>query len=394
MPALDGMRVLDMTQWEAGTSGTQLLAWLGADVVKVEPPAGDPGRRSGGNADNAPYFLNLNSNKRSVVINLKTREGRELLLRMAPHYQVFVENYAPGVIEKLDIGYDVFKAVNPSIIYTRLKGFGLTGPYAHFKSYDPIAQATAGAYSVTGVEDGPPMRPGLTAGDSGTGVHLALAITAAYAQQQRTGVGQLIEISMQECVTTYMRAVAAHTEWLTQPARRWGNRAAPPTDLYPCKPFGRDDYVQIICVTEQQWDALCTTIDRVDLLTDPRFVSDETRLEHRDALFEIIAAWTRERTKNEAMVELCEHGAIAGATLNTAEYIDDPHLSARGFIQHIEHPQWGRIPMIRSPLLLSESKVPLQRAPLLAEHTTEVLKADLGLSDEELADLQAAGAVH
>lgn len=393
MPALDGMRILDMTQWEAGPSGTQLLAWLGADVVKIEPPAGDPGRRSGGNKDNAPYFLNLNANKRSIVIDLRTKAGRELFLRLVPRFHVFVENYAPGVMEKLQIGYDDLRQVHPGIVYARLKGFGLSGPYAGFPCYDPIAQAMAGAYSVTGEEEGPPMRPGLTAGDSGTGVHLALAILAAYVQQQRTGQGQLVEISMQECVTTFMRAVSAHTEWLTKPARRWGNRAAPPTDLYPCKPFGRDDYVQIICVTEEQWDALCTAIERPDLLIDPRFQSDQSRLEHREELYEAIAAWTRQRTKHEAMAELATKGAVAGATLNTTEYTTDPHLVARDLVQYVDHPQWGRIPLLRSPLLLSESKVSLKRAPLLGEHTDEVLRTDLGLSADEIADLRAAGAI-
>ena len=393
MPALDGMRVLDMTQWEAGTSGTQLLAWLGADVVKVEPPVGDPGRRSGGNEDNAPYFLYLNANKRGIVIDLRTEAGRELLLELAPRFHVFVENYAPGVVEKLNIDYDAMRQVHPNVIYTQLKGFGLSGPYAGFKCLDPIAQAMGGAYSVNGEEGGPPLRPGLHAGDSGTGVHLALAILAAYVQLQRTGKGQLVEISMQECVTTFMRAASAHTEWLTVPARRWGNRAAPPTDLYPCKPFGRDDYVHIICVTDKHFDVLCTAIERPDLLLDPRFQTDESRLEHREALFEEVASWTRQRTKHDAMVELATKGAIAGATLNTNEYLTDPHLVARDFVQHIEHPQWGKIPMIRSPLLLSESEVPLARAPLLGEHTSEVLTSDLGLGADELAELRAADAI-
>jgi formyl-CoA transferase len=387
------MRVLDMTQWEAGTSGTQLLAWLGADVVKVAPPVGDPGRRSGGNTDNAPYFLNLNANKRGIVVDLRTKAGRKLLLELVPKFDVFVENYAPGVMERLKIDYDVMREVHPSIVYARLKGFGLSGPYAGFPCYDPIAQAMAGAYSVTGEEDGPPQRPGLTAGDSGTGVHLALAILAAYVQQQRTGQGQLVEISMQECVTTFMRAVSAHTEWLTKPARRWGNRAAPPTDLYPCKPFGRDDYVHIICVTDEQWDALCTAMDRADLLLDPRFQSDQSRMEHREALYEEIACWTRQRTKHEAMVELATKGAVAGATLNTTEYTTDPHLVARDFVQYLDHPQWGQIPFLRSPLLLARSKVPLKRAPLLGEHTDEVLASDLGLSEDEIAGLRAEGAV-
>ena len=170
MPALDGMRILDMTQYEAGTSCTQALAWMGADVVKVEPPGGgDPGRGELRGLRNSPYFLNWNSNKRSIVLDLRQPSGRQLLLDMAPHYDVFVENYGPGVVEKLDIGYDVMKAVHPGIIYARVKGFGVSGPYASYKCYDMVAQAAAGAFSVTGEPEGPPTMPGPTIGDSGTG---------------------------------------------------------------------------------------------------------------------------------------------------------------------------------------------------------------------------------
>ena len=191
MPALDGMRVLDMTQYEAGTSCTQALAWLGADVVKVEPPSGDPGRAAvhlGGG--DSPYFVTLNSNKRSVVIDLAKPEGRDLLLSMAPRYDVFVENYGPGRVEKLGIDYAAMRAAHPGIIYARLKGFGTWGPYSGYKCYDPIAQAAGGASSANGYPDGPPTMPGSMSADSGTGLTLALAITAAYAQQLQTGPGR------------------------------------------------------------------------------------------------------------------------------------------------------------------------------------------------------------
>ena len=215
MPALDGMRILDMTQREAGTSCTQALAWLGADVVKVEPPGlGDPGRHVQPGEGNSPYFLNFNSNKRSIVLDLQDLRGREILLRLAPHFDVFVENYGPGVVEKLDIGPDVVQRANPRIIYGRLKGFGLSGPYAQFKSLDPIAQAAAGAFSVAGEEGGPPMWPGTTTADAGTGLTMALSILAAYIQAQRTGEGQMIEVSMQEAMTYFMRTrVAAGSDW-------------------------------------------------------------------------------------------------------------------------------------------------------------------------------------
>ncbi|MDG2114728.1 MAG: CoA transferase, partial [Actinomycetota bacterium] len=208
MPALDGLRILDMTQYEAGPSATQALAWFGADVVKVEPPgAGDPAR----GIDNVPrdYFMYWNCNKRSIVIDLTTAEGRDLLLQLAPQFDVFVENYGPGVVDKLDIGYEVVRDANPGIINASVKGFGLSGPYSQRKCFDGVAQAAAGALSTTGYADGEPLLPGPTTGDSGTGVQLALAIVAAYVQKLRTGEGQRIEVSMQEAMTYYMRTRVA-----------------------------------------------------------------------------------------------------------------------------------------------------------------------------------------
>ena len=289
MPALDGMRILDMTQYEAGTSCTQALAWLGADVVKIEQPGvGDPGRGVRTGTLNSPYFINWNSNKRSVTLNLRSEEGRELLLEMLPNYDVFVENYGPGVIEKLDLGYEAMKQRNPSIIYARLKGFGLSGPWTHFKSYDMIAQAAAGAFSVTGEPDGPPMLPAPTTGDSGTGVQLALAITAAYVQKQRTGEGQFIEIAMQEAMSYFMRTRIAYCDWGESVVPRRGNSAGAPTDIYPCKPADPqregNDYLYIMVVTSRMWDTLCAAIERPDLLVDERFEDMWKRNENGEAL--------------------------------------------------------------------------------------------------------------
>ena len=349
MPALEQMRVLDMTQYEAGTSCTQALGWLGADIVKVERPGtGDPGRGVARGTDNSPYFLNWNSNKRSIALDLQQAEGRELFLRLVPHYDVFVENYGPGVVEKLDIGYDVLKAVNPSIIYARLKGFGTTGPYASFKSFDPVAQAAGGALSVTGQPGGPPTRPGITVGDAGTGLQLALSITAAFVQKQRTGEGQEIEISMQEAMTFFMRTVVANgSDWGEKAAVRGGNRLGPPTDLYPCAPGGPNDYVYIMVVTSRMWDTLCAAIERVDLISDPRFESGPARREHGDELHAEISKWTSTRTKHEAMMELGEAGVPISAVLDTTDLFTDPHLASRDFIQTVEHPTEGSIKLMR-----------------------------------------------
>ncbi|MDP6606058.1 MAG: CoA transferase [Dehalococcoidia bacterium] len=395
MPALERMRILDMTQYEAGTSCTQALAWLGADVVKVERPGvGDPGRGVARGDGNSPYFLNWNANKRSIALDLQQPEGRELLLQMVPHYDVFVENYGPGVIEKLDIGYDVMREVSPSIIYARLKGFGTSGPYADYKSYDPVAQAAGGAFSVTGFEGKAPTRPGITVGDAGTGLQLALAITAAFVQKQQTGEGQEIEISMQEAMTFFMRTVVANgSDWGRQTAGRRGNEVSAPTDLYPCKPGGSNDYVYIMVVTSRMWDTLCAGIGRPDLISDPRFETGEARRAHSAELHEEIAQWTRQRTKYEAMKELGELGVPISAVLGTHDLFNDPHLTSRDFIQTVEHPLLGSLDLMRWPPRMSKNEVPMKAGPLLGQHTDEVLAGDLELSDEATDALKSSSVI-
>ena len=393
MGALEGMRVLDMTQYEAGTSGTQLLAWLGAEVVKVEPPTGDPGRAVSTQTPVSQYFLNYNANKRSVVIDLKNPKGYELFLQLVPHYDVFVENYGPGAVESLGIGPEKLRAINPRLIYARLKGFGLSGPYAQYNCYDWVAQAAAGAFSVTGSPDGPPMLPGTTCGDSGAGVQLALAITAAYVQQQRTGKGQLIELSMQEAVTLFMRTQGLQG-WGHSPASRSGaRRGSATTDVYPCLGGGPNDYLFIMVVTSAQWDALCAAMDRPDLLVDPRFVDSDARVQHSDELWEEIAAWTRQHPKYEAMHILASYGVPCSAVLDTHELFTDPHLTARGFIKEIQHPTGDTYKVMDCPIRMSESPVEHRPAPLLGADTRSVLARDLGLSVTEVEELVNSGVV-
>ena len=390
MAALNGLRVLDMTQYEAGPSCTQSLAWLGADVVKVEAPGdGDPGRHMRLKG----YFLTWNCNKRSVALNLRSSQGRDILLRMAPHYDVFIENYGPGVIEKLNLGYEVLKAVKPDIIYARIKGFGLDGPWADYKCYDMVAQAAAGTFSVTGEADGPPMRPGATIGDSGTGVQMALAIAAAYVQKLKTGQGQMIEMSMQEAATFYMRTAASNSNFGAKPTLRTGTGPLPTLRLYPCKGDGPNDYVYVMAVTERMWQALCAVIGRQDLLSDPRFADDPSRHRNREALEGIITAWTSARDKYDAMRLLAEGGVPASAVLDTKDLHDNPHLNARGFIQEVAHPQRGKVRLLGWAARMSGSAVPFKTAPGLGEHSAEVLAEDLGLQPAEIEQLSADGLI-
>lgn len=392
MPALDGVKVLDLTQYEAGTSSTQYLAWLGAEIYKVERPGvGDPGRHVAGSGKDSLYFLSFNNNKKSVAIALDTLEGRELFLKLVPKVDAVVENFTLGTMEKLGIGYDVLKQVNPAIIYATIKGFGTTGPYSEFKCFDMVAQAAGGSFSVTGTPDGPPMRPGATFGDTGSGVHTALGILAAYIQRLQTGKGQVVEIAMQEIIANFMREPMSQREWRGNPILRRGNRTVVPTDLYPCAGGGPNDYLYIFTATSRMWDALTIAIEKPELGTDPRFATVRDRHQNGDALWEEIAEWTRERNKFEAMESLGAAGVPCSAVYDTADILDDRHLKARGMIKTIQHPTFGEFQLLAPPIHMSDSEVEVVAAPLLGQHTARVLAKELGLSDAEIEALGASG---
>ena len=398
MAALDGLRILDMTQYEAGTSCTQALAWMGADVVKLEAPEfGDPGRGVRGSAgqDYSPYFCAWNANKRSLALNLRSEEGREVFLQLVPKFDVFVENYGPGVIEKLNIDYDVLSEIHPGLIYARIKGFGTTGPYSGYRCMDMVAQAAAGAFSITGEADGPPMMPGPTTGDSGTGVQAAMAILAAYIQKQRTGKGQVIELSMQEAMAYYVRTRAfIGSRWGTQATPRSGNAGGlPPVNIYPCKPFGPNDYIYLMPVNNDHWDGLCTAMDRPDLLIDPRFEDMRGRIQNGAALYKEITDWCSERTKYEAMEAIASLGVPCSACLDTAELHHNDHLRERGFVKDMEIPIHGKVPMLGFAPRMSESHVEITPPPRLGADTDEVLRTELSISESQLSALRTCGAI-
>jgi formyl-CoA transferase len=395
MPALDGMRVLDFTQYEAGPSCCQYLAWLGADVVKVEPPRGEPGRRTGAGNGVAQYWENYNANKRSVVVDVATEAGRDLLRRLVTGFDVFVENQGPGVMEKLGLDPATLRDTDPALIYARIKGYGLSGPYAEYRSFDMLAQAAAGLFSLTGAADGPPVRPGGTFGDTGTGAHTAMAILGAYVQRQRTGEGQVIEMSMHEVMTMFIRTTGI-SGWGGQAegAPRLGNKlGGAPSDMYECKPFGPNDYVFIMVGTPRMWESMCKVIDRLDLLEDERFAHAAGRHEHDALLHEIIAAWCLTKTKYEAMTLLSEAGIAASAVMDTQDVFTDPHLVERGFVQEVAHPEHGTITLLDKPFRLEKSDVPLRAAPVLGADTDAVLGEELGLGADELAALRRDGVI-
>ncbi len=395
MAALDGLRILDMTQYEAGTSCTQSLAFLGADVVKIEQPVvGDPGRgRASGATIDREYFVNWNSNKRSVTLDLTNNHGRNTLLRMLPKYDVFVENYGPGVVEKLDIGYDVMKEVHPELIYVRIKGFGTSGPYAQYKCMDMVAQAASGAFSVTGEPDGPPMRPGPTIGDSGTGMQAALAISAAYIQKIRTGEGQLIELSMQEAMTYYMRTQISSTNFGERPTPRSGNGNHAFVSLYPTLGGGPNDFVFLMAVNPRMWAGVCKAIGKPDLLEEEQFSSDIRQAQNQSLLKDEITKWTLSHSKQECMTKLAENGVCASYVYETNELYQDPHLLERGFIKEVSHADHGDVKLLGWPARMSKSQVEMTASPLLGEHTDEVLREDLGLSPTEIQSLRHGGSI-
>ena len=396
--ALTNMKILDLTQFEAGPSATLMLAFMGADVIKIEQPGkGDPGRslRTESPELDAYYFLLLNGNKRSVTLDLKSEEGKAIFLEMVKQADVVVENLGPGTIERLGLGYDELKQVNPGIIFATVKGFGSYGPYSEYKSFDMIAQAAGGAFSITGFEGQPPARPGPTIGDTGTGMHAALGILGAYVQKLQTGQGQRVEVSMQDAVVNFNR-IATWPHYVTgEPMTRRGNAmpTAVPSRLYPCHPGGPNDYVYIHTANQQMWHALLETIGRADLVGDERFATQQGRNEHAEDIYAMIEAWSMARTKHEAMAALGAAGVPVGATLDSLEVLHDPHLKERKMIVTVDHPKRGAFTMPGSPIQLSESPTEYRPAPLLGQHTDEVLSDWLGYDDGQLEQLHDQGIV-
>ena len=398
--ALEGIRIIDMTQWEAGTSFTQALAWLGADVIKVEAPGrGDPGRASTTDKPglDSPYFLSLNSNKRSLALNLKSEKGKEIFFDLVRKADVVTENQGPGTLERLGLGYDVLREVNPRIILGRIKGFGTYGPYSSYKSFDMIAQATGGSFCTTGYNDGPPMSPGPSIGDIGTGYHAALGVTAALLQRERTGRGQMVEVSMQDAVVNFSRV--AMTYYYHDPDRILRGDdidfGSAPSGMYRCKPGGIDDYAFILVgeTAKDPWPDLLKAMGREDLVGDERYATAEARNQRKEEVEGMVKKWAMQHTKHEVFRTLGDVGVVVGATFNAKDIHSDPHLLEREMIVSYEHPQRGNWTMPGSPIKLSDSLTKVTTPPLLGQHTYEVLKEVLGYSEEQVKDLEREGVV-
>jgi formyl-CoA transferase len=393
--ALTGIRVIDMTHNQAGPACAQILGFLGADVIKLEEPkVGDVARtnmRDRTDSDSL-FFLVLNANKRSLTLNLKSDEGKRLFRQVIGQSDVLVENFGPGALDRLGLGYEALSKLNPRLIYATIKGFGTYGPYSGFKSFEPIAQAMGGAMSVTGFPENPPTYVYPAIGDSGTGMHMAIGILAALQQRHHTGRGQHVEVSMQDAVVNLIRVSLRDHQRFGVPMSRTGNQLGKtvPGTTYACAPGGANDYV-FIHAQPQMWQALITVMGQPELADDPRFTTADLRWENRQVLNAIVEAWTRQRNKHEVMRLLGEAGVPCGATLDTGEVLTDPHLRAREMIVDLDYPTRGTYHTVGCPVKLSDSPAALRRPPLLGEHTAEVLAALCGLSSDDVQALRTQG---
>lgn len=398
---LAGVRVLDLTQFEAGPSCTEALAWLGAEVVKVENPKnGDPGRSSAGLPGcDSWYFLQFNANKKSITVNLKSPRGLALVKEMASKADVFIENFAPGAIERLGLGADVVRAINPAIIYAQVKGFGEGSPYEHNLAFDMIAQACGGTMSITGEKNGPPLKPGPSLGDTGTGMLLGISILAALYRRQSTGVGEHLQVAMQDAMMHYIRIAFAAQDLLKRAAPRAGSSSVtggnPPMGTFPCKGGGPNDYVYVYTsrANPEHWRRLLGVIGRQDLLDDPRYETSAARTEHEAEVNEMIAVWTRQHDKREAMRIIGAAGIPSGAVLDTMELHEDPSFEQRGIMQTIQHPKVGAYKMPAWPVRFEGKPPPISPAPLLGQHSEEVLGEWLGLGTDDVEGLRRDGVI-
>jgi formyl-CoA transferase len=399
---LRGIRVVDFTQFEAGTSCTEALAWLGAEVVKIEnPKTGDPGRRlRPGKPDDDPYYFHMfNVNKKSVTLNLKSPRGLEIVKAMLKKADVTAENMAPGTIERLGLGYDVVRELNPGIIYCQIKGFGEGSPYQNGLAFDMIAQAAGGPISVTGEPGRPPCKPGPSFGDTGTGMLMAVTILGALYNRQLTGKGRRLQVAMQDAMVHYMRTCLAMQARTGQVAPRRGGKSVggnnSPSGLYPCKPGGLNDYVYITTsrANPEHWTRLLGLIGREDLVGDERYATMDARIARPEEVDEIVSEWTRQHTKHEAWRLVSGVGVPAGAVLDTGEIQNDPNFEERGILQTIRHPTHGVFKMPSWPVRVDGAPPRLETSPMLGEHNSEVLGEWLGIGAGEVEGLRRDGVI-
>lgn len=406
--ALDGVKVLDMTHVQSGPSCTQILGWLGADVIKLEATTGDITRRQLRDVPDADslYFTMLNCNKRSITLNMKSDRGKELFTELVKSSDVMVENFGPGAVDRMGFTWERLQEINPRLIYASIKGFG-DGPYTNFKAYEVVAQAMGGSMSTTGFEDGPPTATGAQIGDSGTGIHTVAGILAALYQRMGTGRGQRVTVAMQHSVLNLCRVKLRDQQRLSagplteypnaefgDEVPRSGNASGggQPGWAVKCAPGGPNDYVYVI-VQPPGWKPIANLIGRPELADDPEWATPEVRLPKLAKMFQLIEEWSSQHPKWEVLRSLNEHNVPCGPILSTRELIEDESLMDNEMIVEVDHPERGTFRTVGCPLKLSDSPVDVVRSPLLGEHNAEVFGDLLGLPDDELASLKADGVI-
>ena len=414
MEALKGIRILDMTHVQAGPTSSQLLAWMGADVIKLEPPQGDATRgqlRDVPNADSL-YFTMLNCNKRSITVNMKTTEGKQVFVDLLKKCDIIMENFGPGVLDRFGFPWEKIHETNPRIVMGSIKGFGSNGPYADFKAYENVAQAMGGAMSTTGVPDGPPFVTGAQIGDSGTGLHLAVGLLAALRQAERTGQGQYVEVAMMDGVMNLCRVKwrdhqrLMHTDLSEYSVPTHKGMGATPRagndsgggqlgNAIHCKPGGPNDYVYVV-VQVAVWNALAKRIgpevNQPDLATDPKYASIGERRKNQAGVWEALGEFALRYSKREFMNILNELDVPCGPIMSTEDLFKDEHVKLREMMVELDHPQRGKWWNIGMPIKLSASPAKIERSPTLGEHTDEVLKDVLGYDASKIDGLKKAGA--
>ncbi len=412
--ALEGVRILDMTHVQSGPTCTQLLAWFGADVIKVERPGtGDATR---GQLRDIPdvdslYFTMLNANKRSVTLNTKSDQGKEIFTKLIEACDVMVENFAPGAIDRMGFPWERIQEINPRMIYASVKGFG-PGPYEDCKVYENVAQCTGGGASTTGEIDSVPLVTGAQIGDTGTGLNLALGIVTALFHRERSGRGQRVTCAMQDGVLNLCRVKLrdqqrlAHgplTEYPQYPngtfgaaVPRAGNASGggQPGWIVRCKGWERDPDAYIYVITQAAaFPAFAKVIGREDWLEDPEWSTPEARLPKLDQVFDEIEKWTMTKDKFEVMDILNPLNVPCGPILSMKELAEEPSLRATGTVVEVDHPERGPYLTVGNPIKLSDSPSDVDRSPLLGEHTDEILKEMCGYGDQEIAAFKDSGAV-
>ncbi len=415
MEALKGVKILDFTHVQSGPTCTQLLAWFGADVIKVERPGiGDITR---GQLRDIPdvdslYFTMLNHNKRSITLNGKNEKGKEVLERLVKTCDVLVENFAPGALDRMGFGWDRIQEINPRMIYASIKGFG-PGPFEDCKVYENVAQCAGGAASTTGFLDGPPLVTGAQIGDSGTGLHLALGIVTALFHRERSGKGQRVQAAMQDGVLNLCRVKLRDQQRLTHgplteysqygqdipfgdATPRAGNDSGggQPGWILKCKGYETDPNAYIYFITQAPiWGKICDVIGKPEWKEDPEYATPNARLNKLTHIFDTIEAWTKTKTKFEVM-DICNPLDIpVGPILSMKELAEEQSLRDTGTVVEVDHPTRGKYLTVGNPVKLSDSPADVKRSPLLGEHTEEILEQVLGYGTDEIEEIRKSGAI-